>query len=629
MERGKLNLESAPEVNSTTNGSVATYKALPEDSLALGGNSKVKVELSSPSETPKAIMGKNDAELEVGDGADEKMLNEQSNDEPTKNTTEVIFISENGDAKIDMKQAKKAVAGLSKEELMMYADDPFWVKLRWVLFGAFWMLWVAMLVGAIAIIVLAPKCQAPTPKKWWEKSPIVQLEPADINGKSLDAIKNILDQLKAEHVHIVSLSSFLKGGPGATENFIDVDPQVGSVNNVKEIIDSAKTRDINVVLELDPNQSSMKHWWFEKSVNREEPYTDYYVWADGQLGADGVRKEPNNWRSVYSKRAWTWHEQRQQYYLHQFNETTPDLNFNNTKVINEFNDIFKFWLDLGIKGFRLGNTRYLTEDPGRHDEQGGSRVVVDPEDYEYYSHAHTKDRQDNIKIIKQWRDNINSNDTNKDTLFAMSDDIKYDILTIINEHQRLIDLPQNSQFLIDANANIDAKTLKTDISSWISSVNVSWPGWDVNGKTPLRKRMEPDVADSLITMSLLLPGTPILKLNDVLPAREYFGALVEKRYEDTFLYGNFTSHIINGTVFAYTRIKPGSPGYLVAYQSSDQNTEIDISEIESIPSELNVVGYSENYAENKTTVASMYFSNKIPMATKSTLVLTFVPVKKD
>lgn len=90
MERGKLNLESAPEVNSTTNGSVATYKALPEDSLALGGNSKVKVELSSPSETPKAIMGKNDAELEVGDGADEKMLNEQSNDEPTKNTTEVI-----------------------------------------------------------------------------------------------------------------------------------------------------------------------------------------------------------------------------------------------------------------------------------------------------------------------------------------------------------------------------------------------------------------------------------------------------------------------------------------------------------------------------------------------------------
>lgn len=75
----------------------------------------------------------------------------------------------------------------------------------------------------------------------------------------------------------------------------------------------------------------------------------------------------------------------------------------------------------------------------------------------------------------------------------------------------------------------------------------------VNGKTPLRKRMEPDVADSLITMSLLLPGTPILKLNDVLPAREYFGALVEKRYEDTFLYGNFTSHIINGTVFAYTR----------------------------------------------------------------------------
>ncbi|KAG8036861.1 hypothetical protein G9C98_004183 [Cotesia typhae] len=625
MERGKLNLESAPEVNNTTNGSVATYKALPEDSAVVDS----KLDKTNSSTTPPVTMGKNDAEGEVGDGANEKMLNEQSNIEPTKNASEVIFISENGDAKIDMKQVKKQIAGLSKEELMMYTDDPFWVKLRWMLFAAFWLLWVAMLLGAVAIIVLAPKCQAPTPKKWWEKSPIVQLEPEDVSGKLFEDVESILDQLKHEHVKVISLSSFLKGGSSATENFIDIDPRVGNVNFVKKLVDSANTREINVVLEFDPNQSSMKHEWFEKSARREEPYTDYYVWADGKLDSENKVLKPSNWLSVYNGKAWKWHDIRRQYYLHQFNESTPDLNFNNFKVIEEFNNIFKFWLDIGIKGFRLGNTRYLIEDPDRHDEQRGYQVVIDEDDYNYLSHARTKDHVDNIKVIKQWRDNINTNETNKDVLFTMSDDVKNDTLTIFNENRRVIDLPQNSQFFREADASISAKVLKTDISSWISSVNVSWPGWDINGKKRLRSRMNPDIADSIILMSLLLPGTPILKLNDVLPAKKYFSTLAALRYEDQFLYGNFSSHVINETVFAYVRVRSGLPGYLVAYQSSDQDIVIDISGLDTIPTDLNVIAYSANYAGNSIDVSAQYPSDKIPLSKKSTLVLSFVPEKKN
>jgi phage shock protein PspC (stress-responsive transcriptional regulator) len=70
---------------------------------------------------------------------------------------------------------KIAFAGMGKEELMKFANDPFWVRLRWFLFIFFWLLWAAMLAGAIAIIIMAPKCAAPAPLKWWEQSPLYQV----------------------------------------------------------------------------------------------------------------------------------------------------------------------------------------------------------------------------------------------------------------------------------------------------------------------------------------------------------------------------------------------------------------------------------------------------------------------
>lgn len=84
---------------------------------------------------------------------------------------------------------------MTKEELMKYANDPFWVKLRWVLFIFFWALWIAMLVGAIAIIVYAPKCAAPTPLVWWKKGPLI-----DVKGSADDVMKAKLKEVKAQGV---------------------------------------------------------------------------------------------------------------------------------------------------------------------------------------------------------------------------------------------------------------------------------------------------------------------------------------------------------------------------------------------------------------------------------------------
>lgn len=118
------------------------------------------------------------------------------------------FISENGDAKIDIEMVKVVLSGMGKEELMKFANDPFWVRLRWALFVIFWLLWAAMLGGAIAIIVMAPKCSAPEPKKIWEESVIVELDASDADD--LITLEHTLNNLKDQNVRAISLSSVVK-----------------------------------------------------------------------------------------------------------------------------------------------------------------------------------------------------------------------------------------------------------------------------------------------------------------------------------------------------------------------------------------------------------------------------------
>lgn len=109
-----------------------------------------------------------------------------------------------------MEQTKDKLVGMSKDELMKFANDPFWVKLRWALFIFFWLLWAGMLAGAIAIIVMAPKCSAPEPKKFWEESPIIQLDASiDSPSNDLKGLESVLNDLKAQHIKAISLSSLV------------------------------------------------------------------------------------------------------------------------------------------------------------------------------------------------------------------------------------------------------------------------------------------------------------------------------------------------------------------------------------------------------------------------------------
>lgn len=214
----------------------------------------------------------------------------------------IVNDSANGDAKIDIDNVKSAFAGMAKEELMKYANDPFWIRTRLFLFIFFWAVWIAMFVGAIAIIVTAPRCEAPKRPAWFQEGPLYEVDVKEFvdDPKSenliLDLI-NKLDYLVDLKIKGIILSPFLKSVDG-DENVIDftnLNDDFGTLNDFENLTTAFKEKGIHVIMSFVPNHSSDKHPWFIKSIDGIAPYDNYYVWAPSKGGS---QNPPNNWLTV-------------------------------------------------------------------------------------------------------------------------------------------------------------------------------------------------------------------------------------------------------------------------------------------------------------------------------------------
>jgi len=200
----------------------------------------------------------------------------------------------NGDAKVDLGDMKTGFVGMSKEELMKYVNDPFWVRIRAILFILFWVIWVAMFVAAIAIIVVAPRC--PMKRTWYEEGPIVDVALPKALKSNLSQISDKLDYFKTLNAKAIILPPiFAKDDMGDVLDFEAVGNDYGTLEDLKLLIAEAKKRAIRVLLTLVPNHSSVKHTWFNQSRSKELGYADYYVWAQKSSEPRGL---PNNWLSV-------------------------------------------------------------------------------------------------------------------------------------------------------------------------------------------------------------------------------------------------------------------------------------------------------------------------------------------
>jgi len=160
-------------------------------------------------------------------------------------------------------------------------------------------------------------------------------------------------------------TSPLRDGGYDVADFEDILPEVGKIEDFKALLDDAHSRGIRIIIDFVMNHTSDQHVWFQESRRHPEgPYGDFYVWSDtDELYEDArvifVDTEPSNW---------TWDPLRQKYFWHRFYSHQPDLNFDNPDVQEAILDSLRFWLDMGIDGFRLDAVPYLYERPGTNGE---------------------------------------------------------------------------------------------------------------------------------------------------------------------------------------------------------------------------------------------------------------------
>ena len=197
-------------------------------------------------------------------------------------------------------------------------------------------------------------------KHWWQEVVVYQIYPRsfkDSNGDGIGDLRGIiekLDYLQTLGIGVIWLSPVYKSPNDDNgydiSDYEDIMDEFGTMADMEELIAEADKRGIKIVMDLVVNHTSDEHHWFiESRKGKDNPYHDYYVWADP--AEDGGA--PTDLQSIFLGSAWKYDETSGQYYLHLFSQKQPDLNWENEKVRREVYDMMNFWIDKGVGGFRM------------------------------------------------------------------------------------------------------------------------------------------------------------------------------------------------------------------------------------------------------------------------------------
>lgn len=215
---------------------------------------------------------------------------------------------------------------------------------------------------------------------WWKKAVIYQIYPKsfqDSNGDGIGDLPGIisrLDYLQKLGIDAIWLSPIYKS-PGIDNgydiaDYEAIDPQYGTMADMKKLILEAKKRNIRIIMDLVVNHTSDQHPWFiEAKKSTNSPYRDFYIWRNPVNN-----HEPNNLKSDFSGSAWKFDQGTGQYYLHFFAPQQPDLNWQNPRLRQKIYDMMNFWLDMGIEGFRMDVIELIGKDPDKKIRENGPKL---------------------------------------------------------------------------------------------------------------------------------------------------------------------------------------------------------------------------------------------------------------
>ncbi|WP_283148773.1 alpha-glucosidase family protein [Silvimonas soli] len=283
-----------------------------------------------------------------------------------------------------------------------------------------------------------------TATNWWRGAVIYQVYPRsfqDSNGDGIGDLPGVtprMDHIANLGAQAVWLSPFftspmLDFGYDVS-NYCDVDPIFGTLADFDQLVAKAHSLGLKVLIDLVLSHTSDQHPWFKDSrSSHDNAHADWYVWAEAK--EDGT--PPNNWLSIFGGSAWQWDTRRQQYYMHNFLTSQPDLNFHCPAVQDALLDVAKFWLDRGVDGFRLDTVNFYVHDqqlrnnpPMPRSTISNTAPMVNP--YTRQQHVYDKTQPENLLFLQRLRALTDQYD-DITTIGEIGDDHQYETLASYTE----------------------------------------------------------------------------------------------------------------------------------------------------------------------------------------------------
>ena len=281
-------------------------------------------------------------------------------------------------------------------------------------------------------------------------------------------------------------------------------------NDFDQLLAEAHKRGIKIIMDIVINHTSTEHEWFKQAKSsKDNPYRDFYIWKDGKDGPP-----PTNWESKFGGSAWQWDETTGQYYLHLFDVTQADLNWENEKVREALYEMMHFWLKKGVDGFRLDVINLISKDQQfPEDDSDGRKFYTDgPRIHEFLHEMNDKvfSKYDIMTVGEM-------SSTSIDNCIRYTNPREEELNMTFSFHHLKVDYPNGDKW---TKADFDFQALKNILSQWQVEMNKGG-GWNAlfwcNHDQPRAvsrfgddKKYHKESAKMLATALHMMQGTPYI-----------------------------------------------------------------------------------------------------------------------
>ena len=355
---------------------------------------------------------------------------------------------------------------------------------------------------------------------WWKKAVIYQIYPKSFNdttGNGTGDIKGIiekLDYLKQLGVEVLWLTPIYKSPQRDNgydiSDYYSIQEEYGTMEDFDCLLAEAHKRGLKIIMDIVINHTSTEHEWFKQArSSKDNPYRDFYIWKDGKNG-----QAPTNWESKFGGSAWEYDENTDQYYLHLFDVTQADLNWENEKVRAALYEMMHFWLKKGVDGFRLDVINLISKDQNfPQDDSDGRKFYTDgPRIHEF---LHEMNEQVFSKYDIMTVGEMSS--TSIDNCIKYTNPTQEELNMTFSFHHLKVDYPNGDKW---TKADFDFHSLKQILSDWQVGMNQGG-GWNAlfwcNHDQPRAvsrfgddQKYHKESAKMLATALHLLQGTPYI-----------------------------------------------------------------------------------------------------------------------